>query len=86
MDPRAVKRDMLVRRVDIRVVEDELDFAGARKIAGRSARDSLVDPFPVGVVRSEDLEALAANLLRGGRYAQLGKIRCHQRSHALGGH
>jgi hypothetical protein len=45
MDPRAVKRDMLVGRVDIRVVEDELDFAGARKIAERSARDSLVDPF-----------------------------------------
>jgi hypothetical protein len=45
MDPRAVKRDMLVGRVDIRVVEDELDLAGARRIADRIARDSLADPF-----------------------------------------
>jgi hypothetical protein len=45
MDPRPVKKEMLVGRIDIRVVKAELDFAAARKIADRSAGKALADPF-----------------------------------------
>jgi hypothetical protein len=45
MDPRPVKKEMLVGRIDIRVVQAELDFAAARKIADRSAGEPLADPF-----------------------------------------
>jgi hypothetical protein len=45
MDPRPVKREMLVGLVDHRVSEVELDFARARQIADRSAREALADPL-----------------------------------------
>jgi hypothetical protein len=45
MDPRQVKRDMLVGLVGLRVPEMELDFTSARQIAERSAREALVNPF-----------------------------------------
>ncbi len=45
MDPRSVKREMLVGIVDLRVPEIELDFVTARNISDRHSRETLVNPL-----------------------------------------
>lgn len=45
IDPRPVKRDMLCNLVDVRVSGADLDFAAARQIADRTAREALADPL-----------------------------------------
>ncbi len=45
MDPRLVKKDMLVGLVKIQVPTAELDFTSARQIADSSAREVLATPF-----------------------------------------
>jgi hypothetical protein len=45
MDPRPVKRDMLVGLVDLRASEMELDFVSARRIAERIAQEALANPL-----------------------------------------
>ena len=45
MDPRTVKKDMLVGLVEIRVPTAELDFTKAQKMADSSAREALKTPF-----------------------------------------
>jgi hypothetical protein len=45
MDPRTVKKDMLVGLVEIPVPTLELDFTKARQMADSSARESLESPF-----------------------------------------
>jgi hypothetical protein len=45
MDPRPLKKNMLVGLVEIRVQEAEPDFTDAKKMADKSAREALADPF-----------------------------------------
>jgi hypothetical protein len=45
MDPRTVKKDMLVGLVEIQLPTVELDFVSARERADGSARESLAAPF-----------------------------------------
>jgi hypothetical protein len=45
MDPRPVKKDMLVGLVEIRMPAAELDFTSARQRADSRARESLESPF-----------------------------------------
>jgi hypothetical protein len=45
MDPRPVKRDMLVGLVGLRVPEMELDFTSARQIAEGGSREALANPL-----------------------------------------
>jgi hypothetical protein len=45
LDPRLVKREMLVGVVDRRVSELDIDFASARKIAERIAGEALANPL-----------------------------------------
>ncbi len=45
MDPRPVKKDMLVGLVEIRIPAAELDFTSARERANSSAKESLAAPF-----------------------------------------
>jgi hypothetical protein len=45
MDPRPVKKDMLVGLVEILAPTSELDFAKARQMADSSAREALETPF-----------------------------------------
>jgi hypothetical protein len=45
MNPRPVKREMLIGLLDLRVPEIELDFDAALKIAQNSARPALANPM-----------------------------------------
>ena len=45
MDPRPVKKDMLVGLVDLRVAREDLDLEAARRVADQSAREKLENPM-----------------------------------------
>jgi hypothetical protein len=45
IDPRSVKRDMLLGIVDLRLPEAELDFEIARNAAERLAQERLANPM-----------------------------------------
>lgn len=85
MDPRPVKREMLVGLVDHRVSGVELDFASARQITDRSAREALANPLLLAWFDKKSLEAFPGHLLRRRRDAQLGKVRGDTGSNAVFG-
>ncbi len=86
MDPRLVKKDMLVGLVELRVQEEQLDFARARQIAEHHAREALASPLLLAWFEKKSLEAFPRYLLRRRTDAQLGTICGDTGSNTVGGH
>ncbi len=76
MDPRPVKKDMLVGLVEIRVPDSGTRSRQSPANRGKQRKRRARDPLSIGLVRQRILDTFPCHLLRRGRYAQLGEVRC----------